>query len=154
MREAVLSARTSVAVTMAQARQWFLSLKEHPERYQFATHEGFEFVQGDFGAVGARFKTRERFFLLQLDLLFELTAVRDQAFRFRVLKPGGGRIWGEFRLQAVDNDERTLLSLDIGSETRLGRAVLRFCPVAAAVRRQIAGEVEHIQSSMEATYGE
>ena len=48
-------AQAEVGVSLAQAQQWFLSLKDYPQRYRFATHEGVTFVAGDFGEVGARF---------------------------------------------------------------------------------------------------
>jgi hypothetical protein len=151
MSEAVLRAETRVDVTLEQARAWFFSLKEHPERYQFATHEGFAFVQGDFGEVGARFRTRERFHFLKTELLFELTEIREHAFRFRVLRPGGSlRIWGTFGLEADGGAVR--LSLEIGARTRAGQLLLRSPPVASAVGQQIEGEVENIKASMERVY--
>lgn len=151
MTEAIISAQTTVDVTPAQARQWFLSLKEHPERYQFATHEGFEFVEGDFGEIGARFKTREKFYFLKLELLFELTEIRESAFRFRLIRPENLQIWGEFRIEE-SGEGKARLTLDIGSLTPLGQTALASYPVAAAVRGQIEGEVEHIKASMENVY--
>lgn len=148
MTAGVLRAQTRINVTLDQARQWFLSLKQRPERYQFDTHDGFEFVEGDFGQVGARFRTRERFLLLGLGLLFELTEVGESEFRFRLIKPLSLGIWGAFSIRDGD-DQNALLSLDIGSTTQLGRLLLSSYPVAAAVRRQIEGEVRHIKASME-----
>ncbi len=150
-KEIMLSAQTEVKVTLAQARAWFLSLKIYPERYQFATHEGFEFIHGDFGEVGARFKTREKFFFLRLELPFELTGVDENAFQFRLLRLSQLRVWGVFSIHKV-GEEAVRLSLDIGSGTGLGRWLLRFYPVAAAVQRQIEGEVRHIRASMEEVY--
>ncbi|MGD2105751.1 MAG: hypothetical protein PVJ55_11645, partial [Anaerolineae bacterium] len=69
MREPVLSVQASVDVPTRAARDWFLSLEEHPERYGFDTHQGFQFVEGGFGEAGARFKTREKFLFLTLELL-------------------------------------------------------------------------------------
>ncbi|MBN1581472.1 MAG: hypothetical protein JXA89_12285 [Anaerolineae bacterium] len=151
----IIYAETEVGVPVAQARQWFLSLKTEPQRYRFATHEGVTFVSGDFGKAGARFYTRERFLGLKLTLQFELIAVNDAgdraAFRFKLLKPLGGRIWGEFAVVAMGSGA-VLLSLSVGAATQLGSMFLRFYPVTAAVRGQIQREVAHIKASMEQIY--
>jgi hypothetical protein len=144
----VISAQTAINVTTSRARAWFLSLKDHPERYRFATHEGFRFVQGDFAQVGARFATRERFYGLRLELLFELTGVEETTFRFRLIRPAWLHVWGAFIVQEL-TPESTSLRLDIGATSRLGQLLLRFSPLAAAIRRQIAQEVTHIKVSME-----
>lgn len=148
MREPVLSARTNVGVSVKQARDWFLSLREHPERYKFDTHEGFQFVEGDFGEIGARFKTREKFLFLKLELLFELTEVRGSKLWFRLIRPLRMGIWGSFDIEGA-GEQGTRLSLDIGSETRAGQLLLRCYPVAVVVHRQIYREVSHIKRSME-----
>jgi hypothetical protein len=151
MRRAILDARASIDVSVEQARDWFLSLKEHPERYRFNTHEGFEFVEGSFGEVGARFRTRERFLGLKLDLLFELIRVGTSGFWFRLAHPGSLAVWGRFHVER-GGEGSSLLSLAVGSETRVGQLMLRLFPVNAAIRRQIQGEVGHIKASMERTY--
>jgi hypothetical protein len=154
-QQGLICAEAEVSVSVAQARQWFLSLKAQPERYRFATHEGVTFVAGDFGEVGARFYTREHFVGSRLTLHFELTAVnetRDHAsFRFKLLKPLGERIWGEFAVSEVGAGV-IRLSLSVGAATRLGSTFLRFYPVTAAVLKQIRGEVAHIKASMEQIY--
>jgi hypothetical protein len=146
-----ISAQTTVNVTMAQARDWFMGLKDHPERYCFATHEGFQFVHGNFGEVGACFKTREKFYFLKLELLFELTEVNAATFRFQLSRPSCLSVWGAFTMEEL-TPETVSLRLDIGSITRFGQLSLRVYPLAAAIRRQITGEVDHIQASMEAIY--
>ncbi len=151
MHEAILVAEAEVDVPPEAAQDWFLSLTDHPERYTFDTHQGFEFERGRFGEVGAQFTTRETFLCLNLDLLFELRDVRENAFSFRLVRPISMGIWGRFEIEPRDGT-RTLLALRIGSETRVGRLLLRFFPVTAAVRRQIAAEVNHIKGSMERTY--
>lgn len=151
MREPILRAQADVDVTEEQARDWFLSLKEHPERYQFDTHEGFQFVDGDFGEIGARFKTREQFLFFKLELFFKLTEVQESTFWFRLIRPVSMGIWGRFDI-AGGEGEGTSLSLDIGSDTRGGQLMLRCYPVAAAVHRQIHREVSHIKRSMERTF--
>lgn len=148
MDRPVLSADAAVDAPTDQVEEWFRSLQEHPERYQFETHEGFDFVEGGFGELGARFKTREKFLWFHLELLFELTAVRETSFSFHLIRPLSMGIWGRFRIEEADAVE-TRLFLEIGSRNRAGRLLLRFYPVAAAVRRQIAGEVNHIKSSIE-----
>ncbi len=45
------SLERSIKVSPAQARAWFLSLADHPERYRFDTHKGFSFNQGRIGEV-------------------------------------------------------------------------------------------------------
>jgi hypothetical protein len=151
MREAILGAQAEVDVPLEAARDWFLSLEEHPERYTFETHGGFEFEEGGFGEVGARFRTRERFLFLPLELLFELAEVRETAFCFWLSRPACIGVWGRFELEEHD-EEQSVLSLWIGSETRLGQLLLRFYPVAAAIHRQIHAEVRHVKRSMEHTY--
>ena len=151
MLPTIISAQTTINVTAAQARDWFLALKDHPERYRFATHEGFQFVEGNFGEVGARFKTREKFFFLKLELLFELTEVNETTFRFQLIRPSWLRVWGAFIVQEL-TPESISLRLDIGSTTQFGGILLKFYPLMAAIRRQIAGEVAHIKASMETIY--
>jgi len=150
-RSPVLRAQADVDVTVEQARDWFLSLREHPERYKFDTHEGFQFVDGDFGEVGARFKTREQFLFFKLELLFELTEVEESAFWFRLIAPVSMGIWGRFDI--IGGEEKGIrLSLDIGSDTKAGRLMLCCYPVAVLIHRQIYGEISHIKWSMERTF--
>jgi len=148
----VIKAERVVNVSISQAREWFLSLKDHPERYCFGTHEGFEFVRGSFGEVGARFKTRERFYFLSLELLFELVEVSESFFRFRLIRPSWMDAWGVFRVQELGPGS-VRLQLEIGSDGRRGRSWLESYPVANAVRRQIRREVAHIKESMESGNG-
>jgi len=150
MESAVTRTEEAVNVSIAQARQWFVELETHPERYQFETHAGFAFVQGNFGEIGARFQTREQFYGLKLTLRFELTEVGDRHFRFRLLRPALP-VWGAFVIEEAPGDN-TNLSLEIGGITRLGAWFLRFPLVRDAVQGQIRGEVEHIKALMEATY--
>lgn len=152
MHGPILSAQAAVDLSVEETREWFLSLREHPERYEFDTHAGFEFVKGGFGEVGARFETQERFLFLTLRLLFELTNVDESEFRFRLIRPLSTGIWGRFDVDRVGK-RRTRLSLNIGSEIRLGQLLLRCYPVAALIRRQIHREVDHISTSMERKSG-
>jgi hypothetical protein len=149
----IITAQKTIRVSIAQARQWFLELDTHPERYRFETHAGFAFDQDDgcrFGEVGARFQTRERFYGLELVLRFELTEVGGNHFRFRLIRPALP-VWGAFVLQEAGSDA-TSLCLAIGGTNRLGDWFLRLPLIRGAVRRQIHGEVEHIRASMEATW--
>jgi hypothetical protein len=150
MESVVIKAKATVDVRMAQARQWFLELETHPERYRFETHAGFAFTQGGFGEIGARFQTWERFCGLRLVLRFELTEVGDAHFRFRLVRPALP-VWGAFVIEEMPS-HNTSLSLEIGGTTRLGAWFLWLPLVRGAVRRQIHGEVEHIKASMEAIY--
>lgn len=144
----IISAGTTINAAAGQARDWFLSLQDHPERYRFATHEGIEFVHGSFGQVGAHFKTRERFYCLKLELLFELCEVGTDLFCFRLIDPAWLHVWGAFRVQSVEA-ESIFLRLEIGSSSRWGQFWLGLYPVAAAIRRQIMQEVAHIKASVE-----
>jgi hypothetical protein len=146
----VISAEREVNASVYQAREWFLSLKDHPERYRFGTHEGIEFVEGNFGDVGGRFKTREKFHFLTLELLFELVEVDDVSFRFRLIRPAWMDVWGRFSMLEL-SPGAILLRIEIGSDTQRGGAWLKFSPVAGAIRAQITGEVDHIKESMEST---
>lgn len=148
MRRPILAAQAVVHAPSHEVSRWFLSLQEEPERYQFDTHAGFEFVQGNFGEIGARFTTLEEFLFLRLKLLFELNEVSESEFSFRLVRPRWMRIWGRFEIKRV-GEEKTRLSLDIGSEARSGQFILRCYPVAAAIRRQIQREVSHIKTSVE-----
>lgn len=148
MPPAIISAQRVVYVPMDQARDWFLSLEDHPERYRFATHDGIQFVHGSFGEVGSRFKTRESFYFLRLALLFELFEVGETWFSFRLVSPSWAQVWGAFRMQALSSESISLY-LEIGSFNQWGQFWLRFFPVAAAIRRQITREVVHVKTSME-----
>jgi len=149
----VISAEREVNVSVDRARDWFLSLEEHPERYRFATHEGIEFVGGNFGDVGARFRTREKFYFLKLELFFELADVDETSFRFRLMRPAWMNVWGMFSMRELSPGTVTL-RLEIGSDTRRGQSWLKFSPAAAAIRQQITGEVDHIKESMETVMGD
>ena len=150
MESAIVKAEETVNVRVAQARHWLGELETFPERYQFETHGGFAFTQGNFGEIGARFQTWEQFYGLQLTLRFELTEVDDRHFRFRLIRPALP-IWGAFVTEETAGDN-TSLSIEIGGTTRLGVWFLRLPLVRDAVQRQIRGEVEHIKASMETIY--
>ena len=149
----VISVEREVNVSVDRARDWFLSLEEHPERYRFATHEGIVFAGGNFGNVGARFKTREKFYFLKLELLFELVDVDENSFRFRLVRPAWMDVWGRFSVWEL-RPGSVIMRLEIGSDTRRGQWWLKFSPVAATIRQQITREVDHIKESMEATMGD
>jgi hypothetical protein len=144
----VIRAATVAQVTIAEARQWFLDLESNPERYQFETHAGFAFGKGNFGVRGARFQTWERFLGLVINLHFELTETSDSHFRFQLIRPPLP-IWGAFVIKETANDT-TDLSLEIGGTSTTGSRFLRLPVIRGAIRRQIAGEIEHIKTSMEA----
>jgi hypothetical protein len=148
----VLRAETRIAVSPEQARAWFLSLADHPERYEFDSHAGFTFTEGQFGEPGARFETTERFYGLTQTLKFELEDVAGDRFSFRLLEPVSA-IWGYFELQPAGSGH-TRLVLAIGSERRLHRGFLKLPLIHGAVRQQIEGEVAHIKQSMESLYEE
>jgi hypothetical protein len=151
MERAILQATTSVKISTTQARQWFLSLRAHPERYQFETHAGFAFTKGDFGEIGARFQTWEQFHGLEINLHFELTETSESHFRFRLLRPPLP-IWCAFRLIEETADNTTNLHLEAGGTTSLGRWFLRLPLVKKTIQKQIQSEVDHIKASMEAVY--
>jgi hypothetical protein len=150
MESAVIKAEAAVNVSIAQARQWFMELEMHPERYQFETHAGFAFTQGNFGEIGARFQTWERFYGLKLALCFELTGMGDTNFRFQLIRPALP-VWGAFAIEEAPGDT-TNLGLEIGGTSRLGAWLLRLPLIRGTVQRQICWEVEHIKASMEAIY--
>ena len=148
MQYMAIQAETAVNVSVAQARQWFLELETHPERYQFETHAGFAFSQGNFGEIGARFQTWEQFHGLKINLHFELTAASDHHFQFRLLRPPLP-IWGAFFIEKT-SDNTTNLRLEVGGTTALGQCLLQLPLVQKTIQRQIQSEVEHIKASMEA----
>jgi hypothetical protein len=150
MESVIMKADAPVNVDLADARRWFLELEDHPERYQFETHAGFEFTAGSFGEAGARFQTWEQFFGLKLTLHFELEEVGETHFRFRLIRPSLP-VWGAFVLESTPGNA-TILRLEIGGTTGLGRWLLRFPLVKRAVQRQIQGEIDHIKESMENVY--
>jgi hypothetical protein len=148
MERAILQASTSVNISAAQARQWFLSLKAHPERYQFETHAGFAFTTGNFGEIGARFQTWEQLHGLEINLHFELTETSESHFRFRLLHPSLP-IWCAFRLVEETTDNTTNLRLEVGGTTSLGLWFLRLPLIKRTIQKQIQSEVDHIKISME-----
>jgi hypothetical protein len=147
--EAIISAEARVGVSSVQARQWFLDLKEHPERYRFETHAGFRFTEGDFGADGARFETRERFYGVGLTLRFEMQEVGQTSFRFVLTRPPLP-LWGAYFIEDTPGGAAEV-RLEVGGTRRWGELLLRCPLVGRAVRRQIRGEVEHVKASMEAS---
>jgi hypothetical protein len=146
----VLQAETHINVSPNQARAWFLSLADHPERYQFDSHAGFTFTQGEFGTPGARFQTTERFYGLTATLKFELTGVEEDRFSFSLVAPLRA-IWGYFELTPAGPDH-TRLTLAVGSDRSLKRAFLKLPLIRGSVQQQIDGEVAHIKQSMESLY--
>ncbi|NLE45601.1 MAG: hypothetical protein GX620_12845 [Chloroflexi bacterium] len=143
----VLSACKTSAVSLAFAREWFLDLEQHPDRYRFASHAGFQFSDGGFGEVGAQFSTVERFLGVPIRLKFELTDVATDHFRFRLIRPPFP-VWGEFSLQEVATDH-TAVVLSLGGARDLGRVFLRLPVVRKAITDQIQREVLHVKESME-----
>jgi hypothetical protein len=146
----MLCAETIVSVSVDQARQWFLDLGTHPERYAFETHAGFAFTQGDFGRPQSRFVSWEYFYGVKVSLGFELIEVGHSHLRFRLLRPPLP-IWGAFVLEDAGG-RATKVTLQIGGTARLGEWFLS-CPLfRGAIERQIRGEVGHIKASMEALH--
>jgi len=148
MEPSIITAEAPVAADVDRTRQWFLELESHPERYRFETHAGFTFTQGDFGEIGARFQTQERFHGLRIRLGFELTEIADTRFQFRLIRPPLP-VWGAFAIEQA-NGATTHLRLEIGGTTRLGAWLLRLPLVNGAVQRQIRSEIQHIKASIEA----
>jgi hypothetical protein len=151
MERAIIRATASVNVSSVQAHRWFLDLETHSERYQFETHAGFAFTEGNFGQVGARFQTWEQFHSLRINLHFELTETSNVHFRFRLLRPPLP-IWCAFVIEK-NADDTTSLRLEVGGTTPLGLRLLRLPLTRRAIQRQIQSEVDHIKVSMEAVYG-
>lgn len=150
-RSAILTASTETAAAPEEVRRWFLSLREHPDRYQSQTHGGFVFTEGSFGEAGAHFETREQLAGIPVRLRFELTAVEDRHFAFRLLSPLLA-VWGAFRIEPAEQGG-SLLFLLIGGENRSAERILRLPVVRGAVREQIQREVSHIQSSVDRMQG-
>ncbi len=146
-RSAVLEASAELEATPEQVRRWFLSLKEHPDRYESETHAGFVFTEGSFGEPGARFETREQLAGMSVRLRFELTAVEEKRFAFRLLRPPLA-VWGAFEIERTGVGD-SLLSLLIGGKNRCAERILRLPLVRSAVQQQIQREVSHIRSSVE-----
>jgi hypothetical protein len=144
----MISAEEVINVSTEQARDWFFSLEDHPERYRFDTHNGIEFVQGNFGKVGARFKSREKLSVLKTELLFEVTEVGETWFRLKLINPSWVDAWATFSIQELSPDSVSL-QIEIGSDTQRGQSWLKFPPVKNAIRKQITSEVDHIKESME-----
>jgi hypothetical protein len=146
----VLRASVGIDASLERVREWFLSLDEHPERYEFGTHSGFVFTKGSFGDEGAQFETREQFAGVRIRLRFQLMDVDQRHFTFRLLEPPLA-VWGAFEMEpALDSGSR--LSLLIDSESRWARGFLRLPLIHGAVLRQIQREVSHIKESLERLY--
>ncbi len=149
--EVVLGAQTNINATPEEAKQWFLELSDHPDRYEFESHQGFTFTHGAFGEVGARFETQETFMGVTQTLKFRLTEVGDRQFTFHLAQPLNG-IWGRFVLSENllrDNSPITELRLEIGGDTRFKRLLLRTPVISQAIHAQIQSEVDHIKRSIE-----
>ena len=143
----VMSAETVVNCGFTTARQWFLGLKDHPERYTFASHLGFYFVEGDFGKVGSIFYTRERFHGLLIKLTFRLSEVTDNSFTFDVIKPIS-QISGTYSITDL-GENQVKLTLSVFAHARFVRWLLSLGPVHSGVKKQITSEIEHVKKSME-----
>jgi hypothetical protein len=148
----MISAEEVINVSTEQARDWFFSLEDHPERYRFGTHDGIEFVQGNFGEEGSRLITREKLSFLRLKFLFEVAEVGESSFRLRLVKPAWVNAWVAFSTQELSPDSVSL-QLEVGSYTELGQRWLKFPPVKNAIRKQITSEVAHIKEAMESEFG-
>ena len=143
----LLTAKTDVNVNIEDVRHWFLGLKEHPEHYTFASHEGFYFTEGDFGEVGARFYTKERFSGILAKLSFSLTKVTDNSFTFELTKPIRN-VQGEYTLTERERDITTV-SLSVFARTRQILRLFKIKPFSQAVENQINREVQHIKTKIE-----
>jgi hypothetical protein len=150
MEGAIIQAAAQVHVSAAQARQWFLDLETHPERYRFETHTGFAFTRGGFGQVGARFQTWEQFHGLRINLHFEMTETSDAHFQFRLLRPRLP-IRCAFTVEKIADDISNLC-LTVGGTTSTGVWLLRLPLVRGAIQKQIQSEVNHIKASMETAH--
>jgi len=137
-------------VSVSQATEWFLSLRTHPERYQFGSHGGFIFTRGDFAEVGAQFQTHEWFIGIPLTLNFELTGVNELSFEFKLLRPSLP-VWGKFVIEP-EGPRTALLTLVIGGETRIGQCLIGLPGVKQAIRQQTQREVDHIGESVESEF--
>ena len=147
MMMANICAEKRLDVSVAQARDWFLGLEDHPEWYRFETHGGFVFVSGSFAEPGALFQTQERFFGVTLTLAFELTSVERSSFGFRLIRPRLP-VGGSFIIEP-QTDGKSMLTLAIEGSTRVGSLVLHCPIVRQAVRQQIKREVDHIAQGMQ-----
>jgi hypothetical protein len=145
----VLIARVEINAPLQDTRRWFLDLSDHPERYEFESHEGFTFTEGAFGETGAKFRTQEHFMGVTQTLKFTLTEVEEHQFTFQLRQPIR-EIWGRFVLNEI-TPNTTELRLEIGGNTQPKRILLKMPVISQAVRSQIRREVEHIKQSVERT---
>jgi len=143
----LMRAETYVHIEAHNAKQWFFGLKDHPERYTFASHGGFYFIEGNFGEVGSRFYTKERFHGMLLKLTFSLTEVTSNSFAFELLKPIRN-IKGIYTITKSDNN-MTLVSLSVYARTKRIRLMFKMRPFYRVIQKQINSEVKHIKKSME-----
>lgn len=143
----MMSAYTDVEVSIDDAIQWFLSLKDNPEHYTFATHQGFYFIEGDFGKTGALFYTKERFYGILLKLTFRLTQITPTSFTFDLVKPVHG-IKGKYALERR-SDTITTITLSVYAQSNTARQLFKLRPFYIAIKNQISGEVQHVKRSME-----
>jgi hypothetical protein len=143
----VMTAKADIHVDINRARSWFLNLKDHPERYAFDSHEGFTFIDGDFGEVGAQFYTIEHFRGIRTKLTFTITEVTPSSFIFEVTKPLR-KIKGEFKLLELA-DDMTEITLSVFAPNNIIKRLFDVKPFYQAVYSQISGEVQHIKTSME-----
>ena len=146
-QQLLLQAETVIETDMKHLVQWFMDLKDHPENYAFASHQGFFFTSGDFGEVGARFYTLERFHGLPLKLSFQLSGISDTSFTFDLLKPLS-HIQGAFAMHAQSPQE-TRLTLSVSTNSDFVRQLFKLPLLRSAIQNQIDAEVRHIKSRVE-----
>ena len=143
----LMRAEARVNIEADDARKWFLGLKTNPEDYNFSSHLGFYFTEGNFGEIDSRFYTKERFYGIMLKLSFRLTERSANSFTIALHKPIRN-IDGTFAISKVD-ESITRIDLSLFARTKPIYRLFQIRPLYEAVQEQINSEVQHIKAAME-----
>jgi hypothetical protein len=146
-----------IEAPMDKVINWFNSLADEPEQYQFNSHQGVKLLKGSLTQKGSIFETKERFLGVMIGLKFRVSKVTDNQFEFKLIEPKWLKnigVQGRFEVQPLV-EERSRLELVVfnSSKTFFGRIFaalfLYLSPVRLAISKQIRKEVRFIKRQVE-----
>jgi hypothetical protein len=153
-----IKAQQVVNNSASQLKNWFKSLKENPDSYEFDSHLGVLVETGSLSESGAIFSTQEVFAGLKFKFKFKVVEVTQNKFEFKLIEPkwlSSLGIKGKFELVPVD-EKQTILKLVIFNKahdyfTRVVAMIfLYLSPVRFLIAKQINKETEFVKQKVEA----
>lgn len=146
-----------VEAPVDEVTDWFKSLTEHPEKYQFRSHQGIELLKGSLTTKGSVFETKEKFFGITLRLKFKVSKVTDNQFEFKLIEPKWLKkmgVRGRFEVLPLVRDQSRLeLVVFNKANTFFGRIfaalIIYLSPIRIAISKQIRKEVRFIKRQVE-----